>query len=360
MARECCVDTSAAMAQYLRRVFTRSSSTSRDSCSRRKHRRQCTEIVAERASDYHKANKFEKSVQGESSCGSYRYGAAARQGFRPEMQDDYSCASNFEINGTSHSFFAVFDGHGEHGGVVSQYCTDYFLDCILDRKALKDLKPGDKTEEILVSSVRKSFLKFDEELRNEQSTDEKFDYSGTTASTVIISSDAILWANTGDSRGVLCRDGRVHFATTDHNPSDEIEVQRIEASGGSVYTTPSRFKVILDPDRKNNLAVSRTLGDFAYKVPAKLSPEKQMVTSNPDITITPRRTDKDEFILIASDGVFKAISNEEAVKFVRHRLELTDDLTRVCLDLISACYYAVSVLLICLSLGPILKFCLLC
>jgi serine/threonine protein phosphatase PrpC len=38
----------------------------------------------------------------------------------------------------------------------------------------------------------------------------------------------------GDSRSVLCRDGRVYFATQDHKPINPSEKERIQNAGGSV------------------------------------------------------------------------------------------------------------------------------
>jgi len=41
-------------------------------------------------------------------------------------------------------------------------------------------------------------------------------------------------ANCGDSRSVMCRDGRVNFATQDHKPINPAEKERIQNAGGSV------------------------------------------------------------------------------------------------------------------------------
>ncbi len=59
------------------------------------------------------------------------------QGFRPHMQEDFSCVSERKLNGEPLGYFAVFDGHGHHGEVVSQYCADHFLGSLLERKTLR-------------------------------------------------------------------------------------------------------------------------------------------------------------------------------------------------------------------------------
>lgn len=71
------------------------------------------------------------------------------------------------------------------------------------------------------------------------------------------------------------------------------EKARISAAGGFV-----------DFGRVNgNLALSRAIGDFEFKKSAELSPEQQIVTAYPDVTVHDL-TDDDEFLVIACDGMF--------------------------------------------------------
>ncbi len=56
--------------------------------------------------------------------------------------------------------------------------------------------------------------------------------------------------------------GSVYFASTDHNPGDKVEDDRIIAAGGKVHTTPSKHKVIIDSEAYTNLAVSRITEDL--------------------------------------------------------------------------------------------------
>lgn len=70
------------------------------------------------------------------------------------------------------------------------------------------------------------------------------------------------------------------------------EKARIQAAGGFV-----------DFGRVNgNLALSRAIGDFEFKKSAELSPEQQIVTAYPDVTIH-EISDDDEFLVIACDGI---------------------------------------------------------
>ena len=299
------------------------------------------EIPAETASQFIRADKFEKSEQGGSQECNLRYAAAAIQGFRPHMQDDYACKPCLSLKGESFAYFGVFDGHGELGGIVSQYCTDHLLKSILDRKAIRTVKR--LSEELLVGSIRKTFIKFDRELEETQRSDVKTDlsYSGTTATMVLLSTEQIYISNVGDSRTILCCDNDVAFSSEDHTPAVESEEERITAAGGKVHTTPGRHKIILDAAAYSNLAVSRTLGDYGFKIPPTLPVDKRVVTPVPDVTVFSRDLKRDQFMILASDGVFKSMSDEEVVKFVLKQMEVTEDLSMICRNLIHTAYYAV-------------------
>ena len=92
----------------------------------------------------------------------------------------------------------------------------------------------------------------------------------------------------------------------------------------------------------NNLSVSRTIGDFAYKPPGKLPAQSLPVTPAPDINVVTRDRNGDEFLLIASDGIFKSLTSSQVVDFVSRQLQTTDDLTKICRNLIDTAYFAVS------------------
>jgi serine/threonine protein phosphatase PrpC len=92
----------------------------------------------------------------------------------------------------------------------------------------------------------------------------------------------------------------------DHKPYDEIEKKRIEAAGGSV-----QWKRV-----DGDLAVSRALGDFQYKTRNDLPAVQQKVTFLPDITVH-TRTPEDDILLLACDGLWDVMSNNEAIDMVR-------------------------------------------
>ena len=264
--------------------------------------------------------KTEKlTAKGEGS--GIRYGVSAMQGWRLEMEDAHVCRTELPF-GSDYSFFGVFDGHA--GPKVAQYCSEHLLDSILDchKKSKRAV-----TIESVKNAVHQGFIDLDEKLKNLSPWSTGKDHSGTTAIVSMITPDNIIWANCGDSRGILCRNDQVEFATKDHKPFDEKEKSRIEKAGGTVMM-----------QRVNgSLAVSRALGDFDYKQSSGLAPIEQLVSPEPEMTIIEREPSTDQFLLLACDGIFDVMTNEAVVKYILHRLKLTDDLVEISSSLIDTC-----------------------
>ncbi len=95
----------------------------------------------------------------------------------------------------------------------------------------------------------------------------------------------------------------------DHKPSNEIESKRIVAAGGWV-----EFNRV-----NGNLALSRALGDFVFKRNQKKSPQEQIVSAYPDIEVR-EINDTLEFIVIACDGIWDVMTNDEVIHFIRVRI----------------------------------------
>ena len=70
------------------------------------------------------------------------------------------------------------------------------------------------------------------------------------------------------------------------------------------FAPPIRsFCMTFDRSDLGNLALARALGDFEFKKNYSLTPDKQIITSNPDITVH-NITEDDEFVVLACDGGF--------------------------------------------------------
>lgn len=123
---------------------------------------------------------------------------------------------------------------------------------------------------------------------------------GTTAVVVLTQGDEIFVAHTGDSRAVLVhRSGKVSVLTSDHKPNRPDERRRIQELGGSVvFWGVWRVEGIL--------AVSRAIGDRMLKPFVVAEPEVKKFT----------RTETDRYVVLASDGVWDTISNDDAAQLV--------------------------------------------
>jgi hypothetical protein len=106
--------------------------------------------------------------------------------------------------------------------------------------------------------------------------------------------------------------------TEDHKPDLPAEKQRIEKAGGVVrqglfirrLMGPYR---VYNPRMEGGLAVSRSIGDAVLKRPLPL------VSATPEVNEIRLEPELDEFIVLASDGLWDVFSNIEVVEFVRKR-----------------------------------------
>ncbi|KAJ9553242.1 hypothetical protein OSB04_017287 [Centaurea solstitialis] len=144
-------------------------------------------------------------------------------------------------------------------------------------------------------------------------------FMGSTAAVSIVTKDNIFVANCGDSRAVLCRNGRPIPLSVDHKPDREDERARIEGRGGRItFANGARVEGIL--------SMSRAIGDRVLK---------QWVTSEPEISIT-RREAGDECLIVGSDGLWDVLSTELVCKILHDclvenepRIEADEGVTRV-------------------------------
>ncbi|KAJ1638848.1 phosphatase 2C-like domain-containing protein, partial [Pavlovales sp. CCMP2436] len=117
---------------------------------------------------------------------------------------------------------------------------------------------------------------------------------GTTAVVLVLSGAVCHVASVGDSRLVLGRGARAVRVTADHKPRLQAEEARIVELGGFV----SRGRV------HGILSVSRSLGDFEFA---------PFVLAEPQV-LSFRLTADDRCLLLASDGLWDVISDDEAVE----------------------------------------------
>lgn len=335
------------------------------------------------------------------------FGVSSMQGWRIHMEDAHICESRLyakegdtKTDLHDHSLFAVFDGHG--GTFAAEYAGANMLR-VLSRQSkfiqYAKFHHERQTQEpllaeaervqyvragldLLEGALRDAFVEIDCEMfkarrgqwepdayspyhppteddNHGSSMDEKSDSnsqrrssedddddSGTTAVVVMITPQWILCANAGDSRAVASKQsGKAVPLSYDHKPDDSDEQRRIQAAGGHV----SGGRV------EGDLAVSRGLGDFRFKIPATVlqatnplsedqegseivKPEDQKVSPIPDIIVQNRNLQNDEFIVVACDGIWDVQTNYECVKMIADIfLEGETDLGLLCEEVLDLC-----------------------
>ncbi|KAM6491095.1 Protein phosphatase 2C (PP2C)-like domain containing protein [Amanita muscaria] len=241
----------------------------------------------------------------------YLYAVTEMQGWRFGMEDAHVAVLDLDGEPNSNGFFAVYDGHG--GGHVSKYAGEN-----LHKRLLSEDKYHERDYE---TALKKAFLGTDEDLL---ATDEGKKISGgATAVAALLTADNKIYvvspnANAGDSRSVIDIKGEAKPLSFDHKPTNEPERARICAAGGYI-----------ECERVNgNLALSRALGDFQYKKNNELTPEKQIVTADPDVTCH-EVTEEDEFLVLACDGIWDCLSSQQVVDIVRYEISKGKELGEI-------------------------------
>ncbi|XP_058105665.1 probable protein phosphatase 2C 44 [Magnolia sinica] len=203
-----------------------------------------------------------------------------------DMEDYHVAEYRFEKNHEL-GLFAIFDGH--LGDSVPTYLKGNLFNNILKEPIFWD-EPE--------TAIRNAYRSTDKMILDNSTS---LGPGGSTAVTAIVIDGKDLWiANVGDSRAVLCERGSANQLTVDHEP--HTERRRIEKQGGFVITLPGDV-----PRVNGQLAVARAFGDQSLK--AHLS-------SEPDVRHVPISS-ATEFVILASDGLWKVITNQEAVDLVK-------------------------------------------
>lgn len=154
--------------------------------------------------------------------------------------------------------------------------------------------------------------------------------AGCTAVVAVLHGNDLYVANAGDSRAVLSRGGQAYALSEDHKPGQEGERSRIMAAGGFLSNIGGVTRV------NGNLNLSRAIGDLKYKTNSGLPANEQIISAEPDVKHV-ELTPKDSFFVLACDGVWDVMTNQQACDFVSERLVQNKDLKAVAGELLDAC-----------------------
>ncbi|MCO5586792.1 hypothetical protein L7F22_040734 [Adiantum nelumboides] len=234
-------------------------------------------------------------------------------------------------------FCGVFDGHGPHGHLVAQFVrnslpsmlasslktnTNTFFEATRtetgcaegEEKSVNNVDVSSSFQTLWKESFLDAYMLMDKELQGKEANVDCY-CSGTTAVTLVKQGNDVILGNVGDSRAIIgtrADDGSLVAVqlTVDLKPNLPQEAERIRQCRGRVFALqdePDVHRVWLPHDNSPGLAMARAFGDFCLK--------NFGVIAIPEVTHH-RLTEQDQFIVLATDGVWDVLSNKEVVDIV--------------------------------------------
>eukprot|EP00736_Rhodelphis_marinus_P003928 Rmarinus@m.8251 len=236
-----------------------------------------------------------------------------------------ACHFEYPYDDQEHlGFFAVWDGHGVEGRRVSQFAVQHIAPLI---RSTSEWKANDR-----VGALISGILRGDADLRASGIPAQTSGCTGVHA-LLDLKNAEILCANVGDSRCVLAKETKKLSSialSDDHKPDNKEEKKRIIKARGRVAPWKTLSGEELGPARvwlkEQNipgLAMSRSIGDFlAKQVGVIAEAEVKKVYLCPE----------HKFFILASDGVWEFISNDEACELV-NQFKNPDDACKALIEL---------------------------
>ncbi|KAG6404891.1 hypothetical protein SASPL_132468 [Salvia splendens] len=216
------------------------------------------------------------------------HGSHLAKGKANHAMEDYLVSELKMVDEHELGLFAIYDGHMGHD--VASYLQLHLFDTILNES---DFWTDTK------NALKNAYQKMDKVILEKSG---QLGKGGSTAVTaILINGQKLVVANVGDSRAVISNKGVAKQLSVDHEPSRERKF--IESKGGFVSNLPGDV-----PRVDGQLAVARAFGDKSLK---------RHVTSEPDIAVEAIDDDDAEFIILASDGLWNVVSNQEAVDSIK-------------------------------------------
>ncbi|PON34841.1 Protein phosphatase [Parasponia andersonii] len=210
------------------------------------------------------------------------------KGKSKHAMEDYLVSEFKQQNDAELGLFAIFDGHLGHD--VANYLQNHLFENILK-------EPGIWTD--TERAIKSAYSRTDDEILEKSFSLGK---GGSTAVTAILKDgQKLIVGNVGDSRAVICKNGAALQLSVDHEPSKEKRM--IERRGGFVSNLPGDV-----PRVDGQLAVARAFGDKSLKLHLSSEPDVSILTIDKDV----------EFLILASDGIWKVLSNQEAVDSIKN------------------------------------------
>ena len=224
----------------------------------------------------------------------------ANSRWKTSMEDTYAF-KDFFCNDPQSGFFAIYDGYS--GSMAAEKCARYLGD-LLESKVESIYQTSMKHENIneeIVVAFNETFEEMDKILLYGVEEQSRNRWSGCSALTCLLRGNNLYVANAGNIRAVLCRgDGSIERLSDSHSPWDKKERHRIRKAKGDVSKSDKTALV-------NGVVKSpRGLGNHG-------DPNlKTSVIRKPFVNCLTLE-DSDQFLILASNGVWEVFSEEEVI-----------------------------------------------
>ena len=240
------------------------------------------------------------------------------QNIRKTNQDNFFIYNNFN-NNSNYAYMGVCDGHGIFGQNISTYLVNNLpqnMNSNITKNGIKNLSTANK--DLLSKIFRETFIQTNDQMNHDERIDSSF--SGSTCVSLLFTPTKVFCINVGDSRCIIGKYNGNNWISEnlsrDHKPSESDEKNRIINNGGRVEAYRDKFGNFVGPERVwaikgpgPGLAMSRSFGDeIAHRVGVSAEPE----------IVEHYLLREDKFIILASDGIWEFISNEEIVNIVKN------------------------------------------
>ncbi|KAJ6331951.1 hypothetical protein OIU76_010349 [Salix suchowensis] len=207
----------------------------------------------------------------------------------------------------------VFDGHG--GKSAAHFVCEH-----LPRVIVKDADFPVKLEKV----VARSFIETDAAFEKSCSL-ESAHSSGTTALTAMVFGSPYLTSKIILSWVTVLNE--LYFKLRKCQRITDLAAlkkrTRIESLGGFID----------DGYLNGQLGVTRALGDWHLEGMKKTGDKSGPLSAEPELKLV-TLTKEDEFLIIGSDGIWDVYSNQNAVDFVRKRLQEHNDVKQCCREMV--------------------------
>ena len=225
---------------------------------------------------------------------SYAFDENPNKEYRDSMEDFHDF-KNLSINNFIFHYFSIFDGH--NGKEVSLYLKENFHKFLeTELKQISFTEDYNQNKEKIISSIKTSFEKMDNDIINNKSIKDDIGSTGTIfllyRDPYDTSKKVLICANVGDSKGFLINKENITQITQDHICNNISEVERIKKEGGVVF----QGRVF------GTLMLTRSFGDKEMK--------QYGVLESPYIYSC--FLDKNNlYVIMASDGVWDVVNSDE-------------------------------------------------